>query len=318
MDSMVSNSHSVLVENASKANSQKPLNEERPEEIKSTNQGLRSKLVRPTLSSNRRKSESCGGPTATTPSRKVERRSIFDIEEDETEPVPVNNTMQIPSSPHLLPFTPINQKRKRTPALDEAEEVIDALEAPLRKEPLQSPPVSRKRARKSFVDGAQLESPVRADEVSLYWSSSRTSAERNAVVRQGQPAPSEVQQSSEQDSTLIIPPPGFPRNHRIYPSVPPQSSDDEDNRGVQELPFRMSPPEGPRFRKERRVSSVVNPAEVELHERAGKQTRAFRTAKAYARDVAEMWDKLEAGSTREGQRAVSGDLTDSIRTAHSD
>lgn len=313
IDSMVSNSQSVLVENPSKANSQKPLNEEAPEEIKTINEGFKSELVRPTLSSSRRRSESFKDPTVTTPSRKPKRRSIFDIEDDETEPFPVNNTMQIPSSPHLLPFTPINQKRNHAPALDEAEEVIDALEAPL-----QSLPVPRKRTKKSFVDAAQLESPVRANEVNLYWSSSRASAECNAVVRQGQPAPSEDQQSSEQDSTLITPPAGSSRHHRMYPPVPPQSSDDEDDSGVKEIPFCMNSPERPRFRKERRVSSLVNPGEVELHERAGKKTRAFRTAKSYARDVAEMWDELEAERQKGPQWAVSGDLTDSIRTAHSD
>lgn len=312
--SMVRNSQSVLVENASKANSQKPLNEEPPEEIRITNQGLRSKLARPTLSSNRRRSERCAGPIATTPSRKSERRSIFDMEEDETDSGPVNDTIQIPLSLRLSRFTPINQKRKRNPALEEAMEVIDAPATPLREETVESLRLSRKRAKRS-LDAAQLESPVRADEVSQYWSPSKTSSGHSAMVRQGQPAPSGVQQSSEQGSTLITPPFRVSSHRRIYA---PQATDGKDDSDVQEIPFRINSRERPRFRKELRVSSVVNPVEVELHERAGKKTRAFRTAKSYARDVAEMRDKLEAESQKEGQGAVSGDLPDSFRTAHTD
>lgn len=311
-ETIITDSKSVLVENPFKANFQKPLSEELPEETEINNQGLRSKLVRPTASSTRRRSESGGGLTPTTPSRKSGRRSIFDMEEDGTDPVPVNHTTQIPSSPRLSPFTPINRKRKHTSALEEAEEIFDAQETPLRKEPLDGPPVSKKRARKSFLNTVLREPPVSIDEVSRYWSSSRNSAGHGIKVRQGSPAQSRVQLSSEQDSTLIIPPPGFSRSRRIHT---PQVSDSEDSSDVQEIPFSMESPNRPRKRKERRASSFINSAEVELHERVGKKTRTFRTAKSYGRDVAETRNKLADESQKEERRAVSGDLTDSIRTA---
>ena len=309
MDTMILDSGSVLVENAFKANSQKPLDEKALEEIGIVNQGLRSKLVRPTFSSTRQRSERPGDPIATNPSRSSRRRSIFDIEEDGTDSVPVNDTVQMASSPRLSPFTPINQKRKHISTLEEVGESVVAEETPFRKGPLDGLPVSKKRKKNSFVGAAQLGPLDGTDITSRYWSSSRNPAGLSEKMRRGPSAKRQIQQSSEQDSSIITPPPGFPSSYRIQT---PKATDSENNSNLQEIPFNTGSPDRPRMRKGRRVSSFVDAEELELHERAGEKTRAFRTAKTYGQDVAEMRDDLVRKRQKE---MASGDLTDSIRTA---
>ncbi|KAA6412182.1 MAG: CAMK kinase [Lasallia pustulata] len=300
VDTIIPVSRSVLMENAARADSQKPLDEEPPEEVGFANQGRR-KLVRPTLFSNRRRSKIRGGPSAMSASRKSSRRSIFDITEDGPDPVTINDTTHMSSSRRLSPFTPINQKRKLTPVLEEGEES------------LVGPPVSEKRARWSFVKLAQPGAPDRTENVSGYWSSSRKAVGDGVTVRQDTSAQIRIQQLLEQDSTLIIPPPGFPE---FYPVYTPQVSGDEDSSDLQEIPSSAESSERPVTRKDRRRSSFVDSMEVELHERAGRKIRGLRTGKAYGQDVEEMWGTLEAERWKEERRAVSGDLTDSIRTAY--
>ena len=313
VDTIIPASRSVLMVNAVRADSQKPLDEEPPEEVGIVNQGLKSKLVRPTLSSNRRRSKSRGGPSAMSTSRKSSRRFIFDIEEDRPDPLTVNNTTHMPSTPRFAPFTPINQKRKPTPVLEEYEGSVDAEERHFRNDPLIGPLVSKKRVRWSLVKTAQPGAPDGTENVSSYWSSSGKAAGNNVTVPQDSSAQTRIQQSTKQDSTLIILPPGFPE---FYPVYTPQANGNEDSSDLQKIPLSADSSKQPMTRKDRRRSSFVDSVQVELHERAARQTRGFRTAKAYGQDVEEMWGTLEAERRKEERRAVSGDLTDSIRTAY--
>lgn len=312
VDTMIPDSQSVSVKDSLKASYYKLLNDEPLKEIGNMNQGLRSNLTRPTLSSTRRRSESRVSQTVIPPSRKPRDRSIFDIEEDGTDPVLVDDTIQVPSTPRLLPFTPINQKRKHISTLEEAEEGVDAEQTPFRKEPLDDPPAFRKRTKRAFDDGAQNGRPDHTDTMSRYWSSVRESADVIVRMPQGTSSQDQIQQPSEQDSTLIVPPPGFPSSSHIRA---PKATENEGSSDLLEIPFSMKSPDRFRKREERRASSFVDSQEAELHERAARKTRAFRTAKAYGLDVAEMRDK-QAGRSQKVQSAASGDLIDSIRTAY--
>ena len=283
VDTIIPNSSSALVENASKVN------------------------------------ESHWGPTATARSRKSRCRSIFDIEEDENDPLPVKESMHMPSPPHLSSFTSMN-KRKYIPGAGEDEGGIQADEIPFqrfRKGLHDGPLISKKRTKTSVINSAQSGCPESPGSVSRYWSSAKGPKEDDVEMRTDVVAQSQIQsgtqQSLDQDSTPIIPPPplsNFTPLHMLH------ACESEDSSDVQEIPFRIHRPDRSQMTKPRRASSFVDPTEVESHERAGRKTRTFRTAKVYGQDVAEVREKLAIKSQTELQNVSSGDMTDSIRTAY--
>ena len=263
--------------------------------------------------------ESRWSATATARSRKSRRRFIFDIEEDEKYPVPVKESVRIPSPPHLSSFTSII-KRKYIPGAEEDEGGIQGDEIPfqkIRKGSNDGPLISKKRTKTSVINSAQSGCHDSPGSVSRYWSSAKSPREADVEMRTGVVAQSQIQsgaqQSLDQDSTPVIPPPPlsiFTPLHMLH------ASESEDSSNVQEITFRIHRPDGPQMTRPRQASSFVDPTEVEIHQRAGRKTRNFRTAKAYGQDVAEVREKLTRKSQTELQNVSSGDMTDSVRTAY--